>query len=117
MSIAPGLLNLTFSQGATWKLAMTYTNGDGAPIDLTDYSSKMQARTSYDSDVAVLTLTNGSGIVLGGTAGSINLLVAATATAQIAANQYVYDLEVESDSGEVSRVIQGTLIVTPEVTR
>jgi len=67
MSIAPGLLNLTFSQGATWKLAMTYTNSTSDPIDLTDYTARMQARQSYDSGTPVLSLTNGSGIALGGT--------------------------------------------------
>jgi hypothetical protein len=117
MSVAPGLLNLTFSQGATWKLAMTYTDGAGAPINLTNYTARMQARPSYESDTTVLNLTNGTGITLGGTAGTIDLLVAATATAAIDADQYVYDLEVVSASSEVTRVVQGTLIVTPEVTR
>jgi hypothetical protein len=117
MSVAPGLLNLTFSQGATWKLAMTYTDSDGAPINLTNYTARMQARASYDSGTAILSLTNGAGITLGGTAGTIGLLVAATATAAIGAAQYVYDLEIVSASSEVTRVVQGTLLVTPEVTR
>jgi hypothetical protein len=117
MSIAPGILNLTFSQGATWKLSMTYTSGDGQPIDLTDYTARMQARISYDSADAVLDLENGTGINLGGTAGTIELLVPADVTEEIAAKQYVYDLEIESPSFEVSRVVQGTLVVTPEVTR
>jgi hypothetical protein len=117
MSIAPGILNLTFSQGATWKLAMTYTNAEAEPIDLTSYTARMQARPSYESAQVVLNLTAGTGITLGGTAGTIDLLVPATTTATIGAAQYVYDLEIESPSGEVSRVVQGTLSVTPEVTR
>jgi len=117
MSIAPGILNLTFPQGATWKLAMTYTNADAEPIDLTNYAARLQARPSYASAQTVLSLTNGTGIALGGTAGTINLLVPAATTATIGAAQYVYDLEIESASGEVSRVVQGTLSVTPEVTR
>jgi hypothetical protein len=117
MSIAPGILNLTFSQGATWKLSMTYTNSTGDPIDLTNYAARMQARPSYESDTTVLNLANGTGITLGGTAGTINLLVAATTTATIGAAQYVYDLEIASASNEVTRVIEGTLQVTPEVTR
>lgn len=117
MSIAPGLLNLTFSQGATWKLTMTYTNNEGAPVDLTNYTARMQARTSFEAGTAALSLTSNSGIALGGTAGTIDLLVPATTTAAIAAEQYVYDLEIESASNEVTRVVQGTLIVTPEVTR
>lgn len=117
MSIAPGILNLTFSQGATWKLSMTYTNSTGDPINLTNYTARMQARPSYESAITVLNLANGTGITLGGTAGSIDLLVPATTTAAIGAAQYVYDLEIASASDEVTRVIEGTLQVTPEVTR
>lgn len=117
MSVAPGLLNLTFSQGATWKLSMTYTDSVGDPIDLTNYTARMQARSVFESPNTVLSLVNGTGITLGGTAGTIDLLVGATTTAAIAANQYVYDLEIESNSNEVTRVVQGTLVVTAEVTR
>jgi hypothetical protein len=117
MSIAPGILNLTFSQGATWKLSMTYTNSTGDPIDLSAYSARMQARPSYESATKVLDLANGTGITLGGTAGTIDLLVPATTTAAIGAAQYVYDLEISSASSEVTRVVEGTLLVTPEVTR
>lgn len=116
MSVSPGLLNLTFSQGATWKLNLTYESGD-SPMDLTNYTARMQARSTYDSSTAVLNLTNGSGITLGGTAGTIALLVGATTTAAIGAAQYVYDLEIQSPSGEVTRVVEGSLVVTPEVTR
>ena len=117
MSIAPGILNLTFSQGATWKLSMTYTSGDVQPVDLTDYTARMQARPSYESNVVALNLTNGSGITLGGTAGTVGLLVPASITATVGAAQYVYDMELVSGSGEVTRFIEGTLTVTPEVTR
>jgi len=116
MSVAPGILNLTFPQGATWDLSITYTDGDGDPIDLTDYSARMQVRQSYTSTDTVLDLTDGSGITLGGTAGTIDVQVGATATAGVAALQYVYDLEVE-ESSVVTRVVQGSLTVTPEVTR
>jgi hypothetical protein len=96
---------------------MTYTNSTGDPINLTNYTARMQARPSYESPTTVLNLANGTGITLGGTAGTINLLVAATTTATIGAAQYVYDLEIASASNEVTRVIEGTLQVTPEVTR
>lgn len=116
MSIAPGILNLTFPQGATWELSLTWTDAAGDAIDVTNYSARMQARNGYDGD-AVLSLTSGSGITLGGTAGTIDLSVDAATTAAIGAAQYVYDLEVESSGGVVSRVVQGTFTVTREVTR
>jgi hypothetical protein len=117
MSIAPGIVNLTFAQGSTWKLSLTYTNGDGLPIDLTNYSARMQARSSYDSATAALSLANGTGITLGGTAGTVDLLVDADDSAAIDSGTYVYDLEVESQSGEVVKIIAGGLTVLPEATR
>ena len=117
MSVSPGILNLTLSQGATWNVSMTYTNADGDPIDLTTYSARMQARTSYEAANAILDLSDGDGIILGGTAGGVTISVSAGTTATIPAAQYVYDLELVSASNEVTRLIEGTLIVTPEVTR
>lgn len=113
---APGLLNLTFGQGTTWKLSMVYSDGDGVAIDLSDYTAELQARTTYGSSSVAVNLTNGSGITLG-TAGSVSIVVDAVTTSSIEATQYVYDMEITSGSGEVTRLIEGTLVVTPEVTR
>lgn len=117
MSVAPGILNLTLSQGATWNVSMTYQNAEGQPIDLTNYDARMQARTSYDAANAILDIADGSGIILGGTTGEVTISVPAGTTANIPAAQYVYDLELISSANEVTRLIEGTLIVTPEVTR
>lgn len=117
MSVAPGELNLTLSQGATWTVSLTYNNGDGLPIDLTNYTARMQARESYQAASTVLDITSSDGIALGGTAGTIQINVDAATSAAIGAAQYVYDMELVSSSGEVTRIIEGTLIVTPEVTR
>jgi hypothetical protein len=115
MSIAPGILNLTFPQGATWDLSLTYLDGDGDPIDLTAHTARMQVRNSFGA-AAVLSLASGTGITLGGTAGTIDIQVAASVTETIPPVQYVYDLEVEAAS-VVTRVVQGSLTVSPEVTR
>lgn len=118
MSVAPGIVNLTFGQGTTWKLSMTYTDANDAPVDLTNYVARMQARVGYDAATTVLNInSNGSGITLGGTAGSISIVVPASTTTTIGAAQYVYDLELVSPSDEVTRLIEGTLTVTPEVTK
>jgi hypothetical protein len=53
---------------------------------------------------------------LGGTAGTINLTVAATATEPVPAKTYVYDLELVSGS-VVTRLVQGTFELRGEVTR
>lgn len=113
---APATLNLNCWQGANWDYSLTWTT-NGTAVNLTGYNARMQVRTTYDSNDSVLSLTAGTGITLGGTAGSILLDASATATAAIEEGQYVYDLELITPGGYVTRLIEGTFIVDPEVTR
>lgn len=108
--------NLIIDQGATWEITFTYKNSNGTPINLTGYTAALQLRTSYDASSASLSLSSGSGIVLGGTAGTIAVTATATQTGALTAGEYVYDLEVTASS-KVTRLVQGRITVTPQVTR
>lgn len=108
--------NLIIDQGATWNITFTYKNSAGTPINLTGYTAALQLRTSYDAASAALSLSSGSGIVLGGTAGTIAVTATATQTGALTAGEYVYDLELTS-SLVVTRLVQGRITVTPQVTR
>lgn len=111
-------LNLTFPQGATWTLSLAWNDDDGDPINLTGFSAAMQIRQSYaQSATPIVSVSSGSGITLGGAAGTIEVRVPATSTDDIRAGRYVYDLELTSGGGEVTRLVEGTVTVTPEVTR
>lgn len=115
----PGKLNLNCYQGATFDYEMTWTAA-GSAVDLTNYSARMQVRPSYDSATVIVALASGSGITLGGTAGTINLLLTPSQTAELdgtPSTQFLYDLELESSSGEVTRLIEGNFFIYPEVTR
>ena len=112
----PAIYNVTMYQGATFDLSLTW-NVNSLPVNLTGYTSRMQVRSSFASDTAILNLTSGSGITLGGTAGTILINATATTTAGVATGQYVYDLELVSGGSAVTRLIQGTFLVDPEVTK
>jgi hypothetical protein len=99
----------TFSRTVTWSV-------NGAPVDLTGYTDAMQVRASYSSATAIISLTNGSGITLGGAAGTIQLSISAVTTAALTAGTYVYDLEL-TYAGTVTRLLEGQFVVTPEVTQ
>jgi len=122
---APGELNLTMYQGASWDYTLTWTTTSGSvttPVDLTGYTARMQVRETQSSTATILSLTSGSGITLGGTAGTILLEASATTTAGIATsqtpqNQFVYDLELVSGAGYVTRLVEGNFLIDPEVTR
>lgn len=113
---APGVLDLDCYQGANFDYQLTWTVA-GSAVNVTGYSARMQVRQYADSTAVALSLVNGTGITLGGTAGTIALSAVATATSAIEAGQYVYDLELVSGAGYVTRLVQGTFTVSEEVTR
>lgn len=115
--MSAGIYNFTLDQGATWNLEVIYKNANNAVINLTNYTAALQIRKAYDASVVALdlTTTNG-GITITGAQGKIDITATATQTAAIVSGDYVFDLEIAS-GGVVSRILQGTVCVSPEVTR
>jgi len=121
-----GIYNMTCQQGATFARTLTlrYPDPESPAIDpvyllwnFTGYTARMQVRRTLQSTTPMISLTTENGrITLGGVTGVIELLISATDTAQITSSG-VYDLEIISSSGVVSRVIQGDFILSEEVTR
>ncbi len=116
MTFSPGSYDIKIYQGATFSQTFTWKDETDTPINLTGYSARMQIRASVDSSSTLVSLTSGSGITLGGAAGTIAVLISATDTASLSQNG-VYDLELVSGSGVVTRLLQGNVIVSKEVTR
>ena len=116
---APGILNITIYQGASWDLALTWKVGDPATlVNLTGYTARMQIRSKTSAGAVAEALTTANGkIALGGALGTITMTLSAADTAAINAGRYVYDLELVSSSGYVTRLVEGQCIVSPEVTR
>ncbi len=117
--IIPGTFDMRCWQGVTWSYDILWEDGDPvSPVNLTGYSARMQVRAAAASDDIVLELDSGLGgeITLGGAAGTIDLNLTATATAEIPAGWYVYDLELVSGA-TVTRLLEGRFAVSAEVTR
>ena len=114
--MTPGRVNFLCPQGTTFNRLLTYKIND-IPVNLTGYTSRLQVRETHYAQDMIVALTSGSGITLGGSAGTIDLLISASATAAFNAGNFVYDLEIQSVNGTIDRLIEGSFIVTPEVTR
>jgi len=115
--MTPGQVNFLCPQGSTFRRTITYTIDD-IPVDLSGYSSRLQVRQNYYSTDTILDIaTSSSAITLGGSAGTVSILVDADTTAEFPPGTWLYDLEVESSGGVVDRLIEGNFVVTPEVTR
>lgn len=114
-------LDLAIEQGATWRHTLQLKSGDGesAPaLDLTGYSARMQLRANVLSESVLLELTNANArITITPLAGTLDLLVSAADTGSMTYTKAVYDLEIESAGGEVTRVLQGSVTVSRQVTR
>jgi hypothetical protein len=88
------------------------------PKDLTGFTARMQLRSGVTSTTVILDLTDVNGdILLGGTEGSITLILSSIQTALFTFPTAVYDLHLTSAGGVVTRVASGTITVSPEVTR
>jgi hypothetical protein len=78
----------------------------------------MQVREAADATATLLSLsTGGSGIVLGGTAGTIALTVTNAQSAALPSGSFAYDLELQAGDGQVTRLLQGSFNVVGNVTR
>jgi hypothetical protein len=115
--MTPGKVNFLCPQGSTFRKRLTYKI-DETPVDLTGYSSRLQVRQNYYSTDKILDITSSSSaIIMGASAGTIDILVDDAITTAFPYGDWVYDLEIESGNGTVDRLIEGNFIVTPEVTR
>jgi tRNA threonylcarbamoyladenosine modification (KEOPS) complex Pcc1 subunit len=105
-------------QGATFYQPLVWKDGNGALVNLTGYTARMQIRKTVKSDTTILSLTTENGrITLGGAAGTILLQVSATDTAALVACCGVYDLELQASNGNVVRLLEGEIEISKEVTR
>ena len=114
--------NLAIDQGATWRLEVTYLDPDDTPIDLTGFDVRMQVRRAYaDNDGTAepfVDLTIGDGVTVTDAAGGEFLLTIPKAlTTTLPPGNWLYDLEIESSGGEVTRLMYGRALVRAEVTR
>jgi hypothetical protein len=115
--ITPGAYNITAYQGADFDQSFTVTQG-GTALNWTGYTARMQVREAADATATLIDLnTSGSGITLGGTAGTILVNITSTQTAAVDAGSFVYDLELVSSGSQVTRLLQGAFNVVGNVTR
>ena len=104
--------NLFVDQGATFATKLVLNDADGVPVDLTGYTASGQIRKHYTSSNA----TNFT-VSLTASTGSVVLSLSANATANLISGRYVYDVEMVDTSGNISRIIEGIVTVSPNVTR
>lgn len=113
----PARLNLICPQGSTFKKTFKVYDENNAAVDLTGYTGAMQARKKYTSTSFLFQATTdvGGGMTISSNIISVN--VPYSDTTLFPAGDYVWDIEITSPANDRDRILQGTLTVTPEVTK
>jgi len=107
------IANLSIDQGATFTSDVTVKDLDGAVFDLTGYTGRAKMAKGYASTKTRTTLT--VAFAADRTTGVLSISLTANQTAALDPERYVYDVEIESAAGVVTRVIEGIITVRPEV--
>lgn len=135
--------NLRIDQGATFRRSIIWANAlldldgnlvldaeglpqQGDPIDLTGYIGRMKIRKAVNSPTPMLAIesvdglldADQTGISFGAdpSQGVVTVVIADEDTASLDSSG-VYDIELESSGGEVTRILQGKVRLSQEVTR
>jgi uncharacterized membrane protein YkoI len=107
-----GKYNIVANQGATFNLNFRVET-DGTAWDLSDYTFAMQVRRSTSSSTTLLNITSATMTALG----QVSVTVNATTMDTVPAGRWVYDIELTSSGAEVTRILEGRFIVSPQVTQ
>lgn len=109
--------DLYIEQGAEFTKRFIWKDSTGTPVNLTGYTARMQIRPTVGSDTVLMENTTENGrIALGGSAGTIDVTLGATITAELAKGG-VYDLELVQTADDVVRFAEGQVTLSKEVTR
>lgn len=104
--------NLVIDQGSTYIVEIDLTDQYGDPLNLTGFVANSQIRKWYSSSSPAASFT--TTIYPPST---IVLTLTANQTSNLVAGRYVYDVEATSLNNATSRIVEGIVTVTPQVTR
>ena len=104
--------NIFIDQGTTFSLSLAVNDQNGDLKDLTGYTAAAQMRRSYYTT----TSTSFTATVSLPEDGEVTISLTAVQTSAIKAGRYVYDIEITGD-GETLRVLEGIVVINPEVTK
>ena len=111
--MAAGTYNLSIEQGSSWQLQMDVDSTAGNDLNITGYTfaSKL-AKSHYDENPVSMTST-----IINTATGTLRLNLTPAQTAALdPAVEYIYDVQMTSPTGIVTRLIQGRATISAGVT-
>jgi hypothetical protein len=108
-------VELYIDQGTTFNNIINLTDDvTNTPINISGYSISSQIRRSYYSANISANITCAISNVANG---EITMSMTSANTANIKAGRYVFDVKATDTSSVTSRILEGIITVTPQVTR
>lgn len=105
--------NLFVDAGSDYSNIITVSATSGVPLNLTGYTVASQMRKSYSSSTSY----NFTGSIFDALNGKVRLQLNSTQSSAIPAGRWLYDVEITSPSGTKTRVVEGIVTVTPQITQ
>jgi len=105
--------NLIIDQGSDFRSTITVEDTTSNIVNLENYTGRGQMRKTYTSNTAydfTVEIPNPS-------LGELTISLNSEITTGIKPGRYVYDIEIISSAGVITRVLEGQVEVTPRVTR
>ena len=105
-------VNFVLDQGATFEKTITAKNTASGNVTISSGTTSSKLRQSTYSGNNIHTFTTST------TGSNVTISMTATNTANVAAGQYVYDIEyTQSDATTVERLAEGIVTVSPQSTK
>jgi hypothetical protein len=117
--------DLALDQGATWRQDFVYRYISGGTAasptytshDITGCIARMHIRQRVGLPILVALTTANGGVLFGDPVeGEFTINISDEQTDTLALKRAVYDLELEYPSGDVVRLLQGKILISPNVT-
>lgn len=108
-------VDITVEQGADFFLDITLKQKNNLPVDLTSYTGRGKIKVTIADSTAAANFT----VVFDANrkTGKVGLYLSNATTAALSFNTGVYDFELVSGSGVVTRLIEGRVFFKKEVTK
>ena len=105
--------NIYIDQGSDYYSTIEYKVANNTPIDITGYAPEATIRKYANSTTAFNIPASVDSIE----SGKVNLFMPALETQAIPDGRYFYDVIITSPTGQITRIAEGTAVVTPGMTK
>lgn len=113
--MSAGVRDISIDRYATFRRVMTLKNEDDTAINLTGYGAAMQVRERPEDTEPLADWSDK--LTLGGSAGTITLVISDEETSTLDFDQARFDIVLEQPNGEKFRLLEGSVVVNQGITR